>query len=110
MYKLDIGRQPRPCCLLLQLFDGSDEQKEAFVVSGELVTSGGDPAEVFDPTEEALDGVALLVDGGIKRAAMGGACSAWHDGYGAGRGDGVHGALSVIGLVREHEAGTKAAE
>lgn len=65
---------------------------------------------MLDAAEEALDGVAFFIDGGIERAAIDRAGSARDDGNGTGRGDGVHRALSIIGLVREDEAGAKAAE
>ncbi len=43
--------------------DGGEE------VSGELVITGGDGTEVFELVEEALDEVALAVEGGVDRAA-----------------------------------------
>ncbi len=42
------------------------ELDHGHVIGGELVVAGGDPAEVFDLVEEALDEVARLVEMGAK--------------------------------------------
>ena len=39
--------------------------EEASIVSGELVVSCGNAAEVFDLAKEALDQIAILVDRGM---------------------------------------------
>ena len=60
------GLRPRWCLHSLATFECCDEIEEASIVSGELVVSCGDAAEVFDLAKEALDQIAILVDRGIK--------------------------------------------
>ena len=42
------------------------ELDHGHVIRGQLVVAGGDPAEVFDLVEEALDEVARLVEMGAE--------------------------------------------
>ena len=59
---------------------------------------------MFDLTEEAFDQVAILVECGIETPPLGCCSSARNDGFRACSGDGVHGSLAVIALVRQHMA------
>lgn len=65
---------------------------------------------MFEFIEEAFDEVALLVEDGIERAARGGGLAARDDGDGARGGGGIDGALGVIALIGEYEAGADAVE
>src|SRR3546814_11819464 len=87
-----------------------EEQGECFVVSGGLVKSGGDAAEVFEFVEEALEEVALFVEGGVEAAPCGGGRASRHDGDGARSGDGVDRALAIIAFVGQNEAGVEPIE
>jgi hypothetical protein len=57
---------------------------------------------VFDLAEEALDQVAILVDGGIEAAPFGGDGPARDDGLCAAGRNGVHGPLPIVTLVRQN--------
>ena len=94
--------RPRPCLHSSATFECCDEIEEASIVSGELVVSCGDAAEVFDLAKEALDQIAILVDRGIKGAPLCCRGSAWDDGFCSCRRDSVHGTLAIITLVGQH--------
>lgn len=44
---------------------GGGEVDEAFEVDGASVVAGGEAAEVFEPAEASLDGIAVLVSGHV---------------------------------------------
>ena len=92
----------RRCLHSSATFECGDEIEEASIVSGELVVSCGDTAEVFDLTKEALDQIAILVDCGIKGAPLCCRGSARDDGFCSGSSDSVHGTLGIITLVGQH--------
>lgn len=91
-------------------FDGCDEIEEASVVSGELVVPGCDTSEVFDLVEEAFDEITFFVEMGVEAAPLRGCSAPRDDWFCAAGGDGVHGALPVISLVRENMSGLQSVE
>src|SRR3546814_18354347 len=75
---------------------------EASVVSGELVVPGCDASEVFDLVEEAFDEITFFVEMGVEAAPLRGCSAPRDDWLCAAGGDGAHGALPVLSLVREN--------
>ena len=57
---------------------------------------------MFDLAKEAFDQIAILVDDGIEAAPCGGCDPARDDGLCARGRDGVHGALTIVTLVRTY--------
>ena len=50
--------------------EGGDEAQAGEEVAGSLVVSGGDGAEVFQPTEGSLDDIAQAIEVGVEREEL----------------------------------------
>ena len=74
-------------------------------VARELVVAGGDCAEVFEFVEEALDEVALAVEGGIDRSADAHIALCWDVGPGAALFDEFDQGAGGAGAVGNHVSG-----
>ena len=83
--------------------DGGEE------VSGELVITGSDGTEVFERVEEALDEVALAVEGGVDRAADANVALAGDMGPRAAGLDEVDDGPGVVAAVGDDIAGKRQA-
>lgn len=101
---------PRRRLHSLAIFDSCDEIEEASVVSGEFVVTGCDAPEVFDLVEEAFDEITVFVEMRVEAAPLRGCSASRDDRLCAAGGDGVHGALPVISLVRDNMSGPQSVE
>ena len=88
-----ISSKPKPGC-------GDKDSGEE--VSRELVETGCDAAELLEPAEEALDEIALPIDGRIDGAPDDAAGAAWNVGFGAGASDEFEDGIAVIASVGDH--------
>ena len=82
----------------------SGESYEAHEVCEKLVVSRGDAPELLELVEEALDAVALFVDGSIVAMLMTALRHGRDDRDGAGVEDGIVQPIGIIGTVGEHMA------
>src|SRR3546814_201646 len=67
-------------------------------------------SEVFDLVEEAFDEITFFVEMGVEAAPLRGCSAPRDDWLCAAGGDGAHGALPVISLVRENMSGLQSVE
>lgn len=91
--------------------DGGDERDGGCEVAGEAVVAGRDAAEVLEPTEHALDGVARAVSACVEgmRVTAGGIVGNYDEGAGAS-GLFAQGARIVALVPQEHAARRRQAQ
>lgn len=100
----------RRCSHSQALFESGDGIEEANIVSGEFVVASGDPPEVFDLVEGALDQVAIFVEGRVEGSPRCGNRPSRDDRLCASRGDRIHGAPAIIAFVGQNMVRAQSSE